>query len=201
MIKAIIFDFGNVIFKTDFDKVNKEFIKKYGISVKVNDKLELRKIYLNTEIGRDKIENLFRKINPDINNKELITFYKKSYLKNKKINKKLIVIIKKLKKRYILYGFTDTNQVHFDANLKEGIFKGFKKIFTSFEFGKRKSDEISFNYLIKKIKLKPNECLFIDDYKLNIKNARKKGLKTIHYIDFPKINNLKKDLRKYNIKW
>jgi len=195
MIKAIIFDFGSVIFKTDWPGVDKDFIKKYGKSILVKGNKELEEVYIKTNAECKSIKPFLHYIFPGQDIDKVTDFYKKSYIKNKIINSELLNLIKILKKNYELYGFTDTNEEHFEANLKSGIFKDFKKVFTSFEFCGRKSEGNIFQKLILEIKLKPEELLFIDDYLPNIENAEKAGLNAIQYTNFPDITILKTDLK------
>lgn len=196
-IKAIVFDFGSVIFKTNWEGVNKDFLKKYGKGILVRGNKELEEVYIKTKAGYKSLKPLLKHIFPNEDLKKIIRFYQKSYNKNKIINRGLIKFAKKLSKNYRLYGFTDTNEEHFGANLKSGLFKGFKQIFTSFEFKSKKAEGNTFRKLILKIKLKPEEMLFIDDYILNIENARKAGINAIQYTEFPKINHLKKEINKF----
>lgn len=196
-IKVIVFDFGSVIFKTNWEGVNGNFLKKYGKGVMVKGNKELEEIYIKTNAGYKSIKPLLKHIFPDKNIKEVIKFYQDSYLKNKIVNKELLDLAMKLAKNYGVYGFTDTNEEHFAANVKSGIFNGFKRIFTSFEFEGKKAEGDIFHKLISNIKLMPEEILFIDDYLPNIENARKAGINAIQYTEFPNIVNLKKELDKF----
>ena len=45
----------------------------------------------------------------------------------------------------------------------------------------RKPDPAIYQYTCQKIRLKPKECLFIDDQAKNIAGARKTGLQTIQF--------------------
>jgi putative hydrolase of the HAD superfamily len=195
MIKAIVFDFGNVVFKTDWQEVDQDFIKKYGKSILVKGSKELEQVYAKTNAECKSVKPYLQHVFPGQDIDKVTDFYKKSYIKNKIINSELLNLIKILKKNYVLYGFTDTNEEHFEANLKSGIFTDFKKVFTSFEFCGRKSEGGTFHKLISEIKLKPEELLFIDDYLPNIENARKEGLNAIQYNNFPDITRLKADLK------
>ena len=51
----------------------------------------------------------------------------------------------------------------------------------SCEIGLRKPDPKIFNYLLKKLDLISQECLFIDDLENNIEAAQKLGFITIHF--------------------
>ena len=193
MIKAIIFDFGSVIYKTDWESIIKEFKEKFNVSIHLADGAdeELLRIYRESDIGKEDFKRFFHR--PGLSDTtEALTYYKKLYFKHKILNKEMIQIIKKLKKKYLLFGFTDIKRDHYESNLEGGLYKDFKKIFTSFELGMLKADGIAFDIISKELSnynLKTEECLFIDDHFPNIENARKRGFKTIHYADFPNMEN------------
>jgi putative hydrolase of the HAD superfamily len=200
MIKAIILDFGSVIYKSDWDRINKFFKEKQGFDIAIKDTKdeELIRIYNESDVGKEDFKKFFTRIKPELKNAEnAIQHYREAYARFKIINKELLYYLKTLKKKYLLFGFTDTKRPHYEANISAGVYEEFEKIFTSFEFGMLKTHKDAFRKLsleLKKYKLKPEECIFIDDYLPNIENAKKAGYKTIHYPDFPKIDNLKKQV-------
>ena len=59
-----------------------------------------------------------------------------------------------------------------------------------------KPDLEIYETLLNQYKLKPEECVFIDDRMENIEGAEKAG---IHGICFETIGQVKEDLKKYNI--
>ncbi len=105
MIKAIIFDFGSVIYKTDWKKLNKHFLKKFGFDILFENKNddELVRIYKMSDIGKEDYRKFFLRINPELEDiGEVISHYKKIYFKSKILNKELMDFIMKLKKKYII---------------------------------------------------------------------------------------------------
>lgn len=204
MIKAIILDFGSVIYKTDWKKVNKFFYNKNGFNILVaeaNDGESVR-IYKDSDLGKEDFRNFFLRINPDILDiDKIIRDYKEGYSKFKILNKNLLRIVKDLgKKEIILFGFSDVKKEHYEANLESGLYNGFTKIFTSYKFKNLKSEKEAFEKLISelnKYNLNPSERIFVDDHLPNIENAKKFGFKTIHYTEFPLVKSFKKKLKKF----
>ncbi len=75
--------------------------------------------------------------------------------------------------------------------------KLFHSTMYSFEVGISKPDKKAYELILEKLKVKPEECLFIDDKEKNIIAAEELGIKTIH---FKGSNQLKKELLdKFNI--
>jgi putative hydrolase of the HAD superfamily len=202
MIKAIIFDFGSVLFKEDWIKLSKEMEKKAGISTLIHTDYS-KKVgheWKKASIGKSRMKEVFRRICEERkingNLEKICREYIKSYNKSKKLNKPLIKKIKSLKKKYLLICHTDTNEFHFEGHKRQGLLRLFHKHFASHLIGKRKYDKKAFKIVLKKLKLKPAETVFIDDTLLNIKNARSLGMNAIQ---FKNNNQLFRDLRRLNI--
>ena len=73
----------------------------------------------------------------------------------------------------------------------------FHSVMYSFEVGISKPDPQSYILILDKLKVTPNECLFIDDNIKNIESAKIVGLQTIQFFDS---KQLAKDLRKIHIR-
>jgi len=71
--------------------------------------------------------------------------------------------------------------------------KLFHSVVYSFEVEVCKPDKKSYEHILEKLKVKPEECLFIDDSKKNILSAKEMGITVIH---FKNPAQLKKDLKK-----
>ena len=203
MIKAIILDFGSVIYKTKWGKVNEFFSQKNGFNILVGkaEDAELIRIYSESDVGKEDFKKFFLRLKPDLQDVDAaVKDYKEGYSKFKVMNQELLDIIKELKEKGIkLFGFTDIKKEHYDSNMEAGIYDGFEEIFASFKFGCLKSDPKAFELLTERLKeynLKPEECLFIDDHLENIERAKEKGYKIIHYQNFPKVEEIKKELEK-----
>ena len=202
-IKAIIFDFGSVLFKEDWFALSKDMEKKVGISTLIHNDYskQVGKIWKKATFGKRPMKDVFRricqerKINGGIN--KICSQYIILYNKNKKLNKQLIKIIKSLKNRYLIACHTDTNEFHYEGHRRQGLLKLFDRHFASHLINSRKYEKKAFKIVLKKLKIKPNEIAFIDDNSLNIKNARSLGMKTIL---FKNNKQLVRDLRKLKIK-
>lgn len=93
-----------------------------------------------------------------------------------------------INKKYQIFLFSNTNQIHYDAFME--IFKAqtgkhdfnqyFIKAYYSQELGLRKPYKESYQKIIDEQKLIPAETLFIDDTLKNIEGAKQVGLQTFH---------------------
>ncbi len=200
MIKAIIFDYGNVIHKWDNDIFLKEFVKLSGKNYNyVVDVIFGQGLHDKLETGEISDVIFFKTIKDKLNLKiSQDEFFK---LFSSKLFKKIettISLIKKLKKDYKVALLSNTNKIDFEYTLKnsEG-FPLFDAITLSFEVGHKKPDKEIFLDALNKLNLKPNECVFIDDIKEYSDAASKLGIHGIHYTSYEK---LIKELKKLNIR-
>jgi glucose-1-phosphatase len=200
MIKCIIFDFGSVFIKTDWENANEEFKEKEGFSAHFRGNKEIEEIYDKVNTGKDELKTIMIKLAPhkkDIEN--TLKSYKQYYLKYRTKNVELFSLLEKLKKKYTLYCYTDTIREHYEANKENGFFKDFEKVFTSFELGRRKQYPDAFFELLKILPFQAKECVFIDDHPINIENAKKAGFNVIYYTEFPDITKIKKELKEFGV--
>ncbi len=201
-MKSLIFDFGSVIYKTQWDKLNDFFMNKHGISLLISQTSdqELIRIYRDSDVGKEDFIKFFSRLTLNKPLLQMLKDYQKGYATFKTVNTDLLNLISVLRKKgFLLFGFTDTKKEHYQANLQSGIYDGFQRIFTSFEFGFLKAQTQAFEKLVsalQKYNLSPSDCLFIDDYLPNIENAKSFGFITIHYLDFPSLTSLLPQLEK-----
>ena len=107
-------------------------------------------------------------------------------------------VLKRLKKKYPLYLISNTNKLHFDhikANFK--ILRHFKKTFASHLVGHRKPEPQIYQKVLKSIRLKPVQTVFVDDIEKFVIGAKAVGM---HAVQFRTPKQLLRDLGKMGIK-
>ena len=77
----------------------------------------------------------------------------------------------------------------FDKNL-------FHKRFLSCYLHARKPDKKIYEIVLKQLRVRPEETVFIDDSKSNIKTAQSLGMKAVLFTSYP---NLVKDLKRLSV--
>ncbi len=181
MIKALIWDIGGVLIE---DPKYKEFWKGIPESEELRIKFGMREI--DTEEFIRQGANLI-----NLSEKEFLEEYKKAYWTGER-NINVIRIFQNNKLRN--YIFSDTNPIHLQYLEKIGkdLFERAEKIFTD----KRKKYSNSYKEILKIIKLKPEEVLFIDNKEKYIQLAREQKINGIVYK-----NNLqlKEELLKFEL--
>jgi glucose-1-phosphatase len=181
MIKAIIFDFGDIFVNLDkpatFRELKHHNIEDFTDAI-VKNNLEYEKGLITSD---EFISNY-------------ITEY--SHLDQEKVRNSWNAILKDFpryrfqfiqklseEKEYKLILLSNTNEIHIDW-IRENVpfFEDFKNCFDAFylshEINFRKPDAEIYEFVLRKHDLKPEECLFIDDTKENTDAAAALGLHT-----------------------
>ena len=199
-IKAIMFDMGNVLIFFDAKRSSKAFSEAVGVP---EDKIwqtffvsELERIYTRGEISS---EEFYQKVSEHFPKK--IDFTTFTHLWNDIFteNSEMSDLLKRLKKHYPLYLISNTNDLHFEyVRTKFPVVQHFEKCFPSHVVGHRKPDKAMFEHVLREIKLKPEETIFVDDVAEFVESAKSLG---IHGVQFTSRQDLEKELHKLGIKF
>jgi epoxide hydrolase-like predicted phosphatase len=188
-IKAVVFDIGGVLQL----RKNKNFIKKYpeGVHEFVARKLNIsidtyfdsiRFFYSDLSTEKVHQKELMKKIadNLDISPKKLENLYKNAFIEKFKLNQELLFFAEELRKRkYKTSILSDMEYFSKEILIPKRISKKFDFSIVSCDVGFKKPSSKIYKFLIKKLKLKPSEILFIDNRSWNIKGSEKLGIKGI----------------------
>ncbi|RIH63312.1 HAD family phosphatase [Mariniphaga sediminis] len=187
-IKNIVFDLGNVLLNLDFNASIHAF-RQLGLSSEVINRQQAYAdpIFYDLEVGRAspaQFRTRVRQIlkNPGATDQQIDDAW---YAMVLDIPAKRVEMVKDLRKKFNVFLFSNTNQIHISRLHKEfrethGIdFPSiFEKDFYSHEIHERKPDLSSFQKVIQLSGVRPEETLFVDDLEDNIAGAQKTGMKT-----------------------
>ncbi len=184
VIKNYIFDFGNVIAEFNPQKLTALYISdeetKMHISDIVFDRLYWDKLDLGT-ITDEEVKELIKRRVPDELKEISCTVYD-NWINNLTpvlgMQELIHDIHKSGKKLFVLSNISTgfKNGYHKVGWINE-IFSLFDGMVFSGEIGIAKPDKEIFEYILTKYNLKREECLFIDDSKINIKGAMDANIK------------------------
>ena len=200
MIKAIVFDIGDVVKKGTKD-AHKKLTEILGV-----DYSEFEKLFHNhlheLLIGKMSCSEFSRIVENQFGVKGVEKKWEQSLRKELVFDNDVIRIVKGLRKRYVLGAISNIIDITVRVNrgeLAESFFNSLFKIAVfSCEVGLRKPDKDIFEFYLDKAGLRAAECIFIDDKIENLKNPRKMGFHVIH---FESADQLKKELEKLGIEW
>lgn len=182
MVKAIVFDIGNILLYENRNKLYKE------LSIKFNYDLEkfkeIREKYINlTSRGEIDEKEYLNSIAIEIGISNIEDYYN-SWMKicedNSAVNTELLDLIKTLKEMgYVLASFTNITPLHNKIREKFDIYSHFDINLLSYKEKFRKPEIQFYQLLISKLNLKPEEILYIDDSENFLVPANQLGIKTL----------------------
>ncbi|MFT3703289.1 MAG: HAD family phosphatase [Agriterribacter sp.] len=99
-----------------------------------------------------------------------------------------IALLHKLKSKYRLFLFSNTNAIHVDVfrrmyaeSFENNVFDDhFEKAYYSQVLGMRKPETASFKHIIDELQIDPSRTVFVDDSLANVEGAIAAGLKGLH---------------------
>jgi putative hydrolase of the HAD superfamily len=200
MIKAVIFDLGNVLVNYDVRKAARRFSQAGGISqVRIWAHFFLSKFEQAYTRGEISTYTFYREacrvFKKPVSYKAFKHYWNDIFWENPGMDK----LLGRIKKHYPLYLISNTNALHYTYLRKNfKLLCHFKRRFPSHEVGARKPDLKIYRRVLKKIGLRPEETVFIDDMKSFIAGARKAGMHAIRFQGRPR---LIKDLQKLGIRF
>jgi len=190
-IKAVVFDVGGVLQLGKYGARGIDGHYSLGIHEYVAKKLKISldqwfdsidTVYAKSIEGKASRTKTISIITKNVNtsSRKLIKIFRKAYKKNFKKNHKLYQIAFGLKKKGYKIGIlSDQWYLSKDALMSKKDVKGFFPVVVSCDIGVRKPNPKIYKILIKKLGLKSNEILFIDNQKWNLIPAKKLGIKVL----------------------
>ena len=195
MIKAIIFDYGGVLGENPSKKIYQRVAKEFGVGKGI---IKVNFLKLIFQIQKDQIEEgvFWKKLAEKLKIKDqrrLRTVWPDEHQKSASINRELLSFIGNLKKKYTLCLLSNSARFYRNDSIEKMLKKRFHHIIYSFDVKMRKPERKIYRYLLKKINLKPADCLFIDDSKEALDAGGQMGMRTILFTTVPAF---KKSLRR-----
>lgn len=195
-IKCVILDVGGVLVSDRIEPVFDNLNKKVGKRV-FERETRLHKNVLTGKRGEKKwFKELSKKSGlPEGKLRKMLV---SEYTRKIKINKSMIKAVKRLKK----YGYktgiiSNISPAIKEVNYKRKLFDIFEPVVLSCDVGCAKPHKKIFDVFLKKAKLKPHECIFIDDREEHLHYPNKIGIKIIHFKNSLQLAN---DLKRYGVK-
>ena len=194
MIEAIIFDFGGVICKSVFVSTaelleNRINIPKKGIEKAMRD--NKKEYALGKQSGKDNWKSVSKALAADLDSAECAEILRTF----KWVNTDLLKIVGTLGKKYKIFLLSDNFKERSEA-IKKKFGEYFDRMYFSNEMGILKPHKKAFEIVLKENKLKPEECIFIDDKENIVEGAKACGL---HAIQYKNLGQLKFDLKALGI--
>jgi len=201
VIKAVIFDLGNVLIHFDAVRAAKRFSRAAHVPFeKVWDHFftsKAEKAYTRGEITtREFYLHAKRAFNSKIDFNTFSGLWNDIFWENRGIRSILV----RLSRRYPLYLISNTNALHFNHVRKEypHLFRHFKRTFPSHRIGHRKPDPRIYRKVLRAIRHRPEETVFVDDMPKFVDSAKKVGMNGIR---FRSNQQLTRELRRLGVEF
>lgn len=196
MIKAVLFDLGGVYFEDGTDKFLKILSNKTG---KSRDYLyqifrgEKSFEYRRSEIsGKDFFDWASKQLNAGLTGDKLNKMWVSEYRERPGVKK----LIEKLKEKGLKVTILSDNvpeRINFLQN-KYRFLDLFDDAVLSYQVNLTKASDEIFKLALSRLGIKPREAVFVDDREVNLKVARRLGIKFNLYTS---VKNLQKELGKF----
>ena len=198
MIKAIIFDIGGILDKGKPEEHWAELCKSLNLDIEKFQAARQKYKYL-ARIGKlstkKHISNIAKEVG--LKYRDLFSNWLRTKRENMKIDKEIKNLIKNLKKKgYKVGTVSNTIKLHYQVRLENKAYNLLDFSVISFKEGVDKPNLKIYQKALNKLKLPPEEIVFIDDYERNLKPAADLGMKTIL---FKNNKQLVRDLRKFGV--
>lgn len=181
MISTIIFDFGDVFINLDKEATSRN-LKKMNIAELPEAISVKNREYEQGFVTSYEISEHYRTHFPQMEKQEFLNSWNSILLEFPEYRLKFIQKLAE-EKNYKLILLSNTNENHIEY-IRENVpfYEEFKSCFDAFylshEIGMRKPNPDIFEFVLKKHDLEPQNCLFIDDTRENIKTASRLGFHT-----------------------
>lgn len=188
MIKAIIFDYFGVIFSDEYWR-----LVKTDKNIEQGEFHQLsRDVNLGAISWQQFIEKIAAKLDkPAIEVAELYS--------NERIDLEVAAYLAELHQRYKTALLTNASYEYLQAAMERTkLTEVFDEIVVSSKVGMLKPDRKIFTYTLRKLGVKPEEAVFIDDITRNIDGAKAIGVKTILYKNFGQMKTELEQILKSN---
>ncbi len=199
MIKAVIFDYYGVVCPNIVPILAKETAKQFG--VKHEEMLnELDRLLDTMDDNSITFYQYWRRLKLKFKNKEVELSDHRKIWKNCSLSleiwSEMKNLIQGLKSDYNVPVLSNVTRIMAKYNRMKGRYKIFTHVFLSCDIGLKKPSTAFFRYALKKLKLRPTECIFVDDKERSFGGAEAIGIKTIL---FKNVSQVKRELRRFGV--
>lgn len=202
MIKAFVFDIGNVLLRFNFAPAVQHLSANSSVDPTLGLE-EVERLKLPYERGDTDTPTFLRQIRKALgyggSEEDLIRCYQEIFWANEPMHR----LVETLAPQYPLYLLSNTSQLHLDyVEATYPVFRHFEGGIYSHLAGCAKPEAIIYEKLLSGFSLDPSSTIFIDDLLPNVEAAREWGIQAIHYnpLDHPTlIRELRSRLPEQNL--
>lgn len=184
-IRAVMFDLGGVLLRTEDPQHRIDLAKKYGISREELEKLVFGSpVSLQAELGQKDPGSVWRHAQQVLRIAESdLEMFKDAFWAGDRLDEDLLSLVKSLRGRYRTVLLSNAwMDMRRNVARRFGALDAFEMQIFSAEVGLRKPDPRIFQHVLNLLGADPEEIVFVDDFDENIQAARRFGLRTIQFV-------------------
>jgi epoxide hydrolase-like predicted phosphatase len=197
-IKAVIFDLGGVLVRTEFPEVRRQLEQRLGFEPgTVSRTIWGSKEWEQAQIGTLSYEEYWKSVGSTLglSTPQEIADFRGEYFSADRVDRELVHLMEALRARYrigLLSNAPDKLGIWLEDDW--GIRHLFDVVVYSADVGMVKPDPRIYQLTLERLAVGPSEAVFVDDYSRNIEAALALGMKAIR---FTSTKALKEELKQY----
>ena len=201
MIRAVLFDLGNVIIPVDFRRCHEALARVCAHPPeqvpRIVGRSGIARKYEQGEITTDEfISQTSSLLGLDVSPQEFWELWSLIFLPDTLLPESLL---EGLRRAHRLLLLSNTNPIHFQmARERYPLLRQFHEFVLSYEVGKLKPEPEIYQEAIARAGCRPEECFFTDDLAANVEAARQQGMDAVQFVSY---DQLQDDMRARGIPW
>ena len=194
MIKAVIFDLGNVLLYFDhqiiYQRLEQYLESPSTLQLKQDTVREQIQLFERGRINADEFYDSLTRILDfqGLTQKQFERIWTEIFW----LNDELLSLLPSLRKQVSLHMLSNTNALHFEFARRAfpEVFRWFSTITLSYEVETSKPDIRIFQHVVNEAKVTPAECLYFDDINRHIVGATELGICAYQYHSVQSVNDI-----------
>lgn len=184
MIKLLIFDVGGVLDTFDENQYVSYISKKLNLNSK-EFTVTLKPLLDKMEVGRMDLKDVKRMLAKKFCVTEKSLEWESAFRKLNSVNTDVVSLVNRLSKRYKIAILTNVSRTRHEIKM-ETYLKEVRHdaIFVSCYLRMHKPEHKIYRFALGKMNIKPNEAVFIDNLKINVKAAEDLGIRGIVFKNY-----------------
>jgi putative hydrolase of the HAD superfamily len=184
-IRAVFFDLGGVIVRTEYQSPRQQLAERLGMEYE-----DLSRIVFDSETGiqasmgtitsQQHWESVMKRLKRPM---EEMTTIRDEFFAGDIIDRQLLEFLRSIRSTHTTGLISNAWSDLREYLVREKMEDAFEHIIISAEVGVAKPDPKIFQIALDKAGVSPNEAVFVDDFHVNIEGCEKVGIKGIHFKD------------------
>jgi len=197
MIKALIFDFGGVLVRTEDYRPRHAWDERLGLPAgSVERAVHHSDLWVQAQLGRITDTTYWQGVAELLYMRQGdVEQLRRDYFSGDRLNHRLVDFIGELRAQGYAVALLSNESLQLNERLRElGISDLFDPIVISAQIGVMKPDPTAYRVVLQELHVAPREAIFIDDMLANVRGAQAVGL---HALLFRPETNLREELKPF----